>query len=248
MRWPGFRRVRRQVCRRIRDRMAELGVPGVEAYREHLATDPEEWGRLAILCRVTISRFFRDRGVFEFLGGQVLPGLARGRGTVRAWSAGCASGEEPYSLVILWRQEPQARFPKTRLEVLATDVDPAVLRRARQGLYPAGALRDLEPQEVEKAFEPVGEEYRLRDELQGTVSFQEQDLRREAPEGAFHLILCRNLAFTYFAEEEQRRILSVLLQHLEVGGALVLGSHERIPDGPWPLEPWSASEPVFRRL
>src|SRR5687767_6728995 len=101
MRWEGFRRVRRQVCRRIERRRRELGLDGLPAYRLYLEQHPDEWPVLDSLCRVTISRFYRDRGVFAFLEGEVLPAVAQGavrdgRQALEAWSAGCASGEEPY--------------------------------------------------------------------------------------------------------------------------------------------------------
>jgi len=146
-RWPGFRKVRRQVRRRIERRLQGLGLPGIAAYREHLASHPEEWQVLDACCPITISRFYRDRGVFDYLGRAILPGLARaaideGRSELRSWSAGCACGEEPYTLVIL-AQGALAEFPGVRLRVLATDVDPRVLARARRGRYAPGSLKDV---------------------------------------------------------------------------------------------------------
>jgi len=254
MRWPGFRKVRRQVCRRIRDRIFEMGLEGPEAYRSHLHEDPREWEHLATLCRVTISRFHRDRGVFRFLSSEVLPSLAEevargGEGSrLRAWSAGCASGEEPYTLAILWRLDSPSTPPDVKLRILATDVDPVVLDRARRASYPSGTLRELPDALIERAFEPVGGEFRLGPAFREGVEFREADLRRELPDESFHLILCRNLVFTYFDENEQSRILSGLLERLERGGGLVLGAHETLPEGRWPLEPWAPSEPVFRRI
>src|SRR4051794_33421873 len=127
LRWPGFRKVRRQVCRRIARRVAELGLADLDAYREHLLGHPEEWEVLRALTPVTISRFARDRAVFAALRETVLPALAAaaretGRDRVRAWSAACASGEVAYTLAMLWDDG----LP---LEVLATDVHPPVLAR-----------------------------------------------------------------------------------------------------------------------
>jgi chemotaxis protein methyltransferase CheR len=248
MRWKGFRKVRRQVCRRIRDRIGELELTGHDAYREYLEAEPAEWECLAILCRVTISRFQRDREVFRVLVEEVLPRLAECRGEVRAWSVGCASGEEPYTLSLLWRLRSDESLPGTELRILATDVDPAVLARAREARYPRGALRELAPESLERAFEAAeDEELRLREAFREGVTFRRQDVRREMPAGSFHLILCRNLVFTYFDEAEQRRILAGLLERLEPGGILVLGSHERLPEGTWPLEPRSGGLPIYRK-
>src|SRR5262245_46489236 len=105
LRWEGFRNVRGQVCKRIARRTAELGLGPIAASRPYLEAHPEEWSFVEGLCRVTISRFFRDRGVFDRLRLEILPELAvaRSEGAVRAWSAGCASGEEPYTLAIVWQ-------------------------------------------------------------------------------------------------------------------------------------------------
>jgi chemotaxis protein methyltransferase CheR len=118
LRWQGFRKVRRQVCRRISRRLAELGLADAAAYRAYLEAQPQEWAVLGGLCRVTISRFWRDQAVFEVLCDTVLPALGA---PVSAWSAGCASGEEPYSLVLAADQAGIA------IRILGTDVDPPCL-------------------------------------------------------------------------------------------------------------------------
>ena len=100
--WPGFRKVRGQVCKRVRRRMKRLGLADFDAYRARLEADPKEWRVLDGFCRITISRFFRDRGAFEVLRRVVLPEIARRSAAeqrpARIWSAGCASGEEPYTV------------------------------------------------------------------------------------------------------------------------------------------------------
>jgi chemotaxis protein methyltransferase CheR len=124
-------------------RQAQLGV-GVAAYRARLEADPAEWAVLERLCRVTISRFWRDRGLFEALRDEVLNALGP---DVVAWSAGCASGEEAYSLVLA------ADEAGVRLRVLATDVDPVLLDRARRASYPESSLRELPSDLRLRAFE-----------------------------------------------------------------------------------------------
>ncbi|MFB3131394.1 MAG: CheR family methyltransferase, partial [Rhodothermales bacterium] len=112
MRWPGFRKVRRQVCKRVRRRMRTLGLDHTEAYRAYLEAHPDEWDVLDAMCRITISRFYRDRGVFDLLRATLLPQRAQratDETTLRCWSAGCASGEEVYTLKILWLEDLQPR-------------------------------------------------------------------------------------------------------------------------------------------
>lgn len=228
-RWAGFRKVRRQVCKRVARRMAALGLDGTKAYRGYLERTPAEWRVLDALTHITISRFYRDRAVFDRLAADIFPVLARRRrgGVVRVWSAGCASGEEPYSLAILWRCGGPGRPP---LHIVATDADPAMIARARTGCYARGSLRDVPDSWPAKAFERSDDRYCVRPDYRGGVSFVQQDIRTEAPDGPFDVILCRNLVFTYFDEPLQRRVLTRLLTHLAAGGYLLVGRHEKLPD------------------
>jgi chemotaxis protein methyltransferase CheR len=250
MRWAGFRKVRRQVCRRIARRMEEMGCADTEAYRTHLARHEEEWRVLDGLCRVTISRFYRDRHVFDALRTVVLPELARRAqarraSELRSWSAGCASGEEPYTLLLIWRLELELRFPGVPLTVLGTDTDPVLLGRAKRACYPESSLRDLPEPWKDRAFSVAGEELCLDERFQAGVDFRLQDVREERPEGCFDLILCRNLVFTYFEPPLQREIQSTLADRLVPGGALVVGARETPLPGDF--EPWRARAGVYQK-
>src|SRR5690242_9500744 len=109
LRWAGFRKVRRQVCKRLRRRLDELRLKSLEQYRSRLEADPLEWAVLDHLCRITISRLYRDKWVFDFLGRVILLDLTQAASLhsrpIRCWSAGCASGEEVYTLKILYELE-----------------------------------------------------------------------------------------------------------------------------------------------
>jgi chemotaxis protein methyltransferase CheR len=229
LRWEGFRRVRGQVCKRLGRRMSRLGLDGFAAYRARLATDPQEWRALDACCHITISRFFRDRGVFEILRTRVLPDIAaravrEGR-EARAWSAGCASGEEPYTCKILWDLEMDA----AGLSVVATDIDESVLERARAACYEPSSLRELPEKLVTKGFERMGRRLCVRPRHREGVTIVRQDLRLDAPAGPFDLVLCRNLAFTYFTLPLQRQVLARIKERLAPRGYLVIGAHERLP-------------------
>ena len=216
LRWEGFRKPRRQVCRRIRARAAELELEGLEAYRAHLEARPEEWAVLDRLCRVTISRFYRDRGVWDALRAELDPRAV--------WSAGCASGEEAYTAALVW---PEA-------DVLATDADPALLERAARGCYPESALKELPRELRESGFDGRC----VRDEVKRRVTLVRHDVRERPPTGPFDLVLCRNLVFTYFAEELRLEVGRGLAAALAPGGVLVVGAHEAPPAALDELEPW----------
>lgn len=236
MRWPGFRKVRRQVCKRVVRRLTSLELLCITAYRAYLKTHPEEWLHLDELCWISISRFYRDRAVFDYLAKHVLPRIAeaavvQGAARIRAWSAGCCAGEEPYTLMLLWRLLLQPRFPALELEILATDIDREQLDRAQAAGYPRGSLKDLPAAWIEDAFEGREGRVYLRPEFQTGVEFRQQDIRRELPDGPFDLVLCRNLVFTYFEEALQAEITGLLHERIVPGGVLVLGRHEVLPAG-----------------
>ncbi len=244
MRWPGYRKVRRQVCKRIVRRMRALGLHDVEAYRARLAEDPAEWAVLDSMTRITISRFFRDRDVFAYLCDEALPALHRraAPGPVRVWSAGCAGGEEAYTLAIA------AHRRDIPIQILGTDADEHQLERARRGLYSGGSLKDLPEAWRAEAFEEDGGKPCLNREHRIDVNLALQDIRREMPDGPFHLVLCRYLAFTYFDEELQQRIAQGLLERTLPGGLIVLGKRESWPDRVAGVSEVRPGLPVYRRI
>ncbi len=252
-RWAGFRKVRRQVCRRLRRRLEVLHLPDLAAYREHLKHNADEWRVLDGLCRITISRFYRDRGVYDHLRVEVLPALCRnlrhaGGKTLSCLSLGCGGGEEPFTLELIWHFEVAHRFPDMNLEILATDSDPQSLARAARGCYGAGSLKDLPLEWRGAAFDADDEVYCLRREFRHVVKFLEQDVRDGLPAGVFHLVLCRNLVFTYFDEEGQGRSAANIAERMPKGGILVLGKHERLPADCPGFEFLSEHNAIYRRL
>lgn len=252
LRWPGFRRVRAQVCKRIRQRMAALACPDIAAYRRYLSAHEAEWGVLDACCRITVSRFYRDRGVFSTLTQTVLPELARGAQArdapaLRVWCAGCASGEEPYTLAIAWHQALAGCFPGLPVDILATDADAGLLARANKACYPWSALKDLPPTWRDAAFWVQDERRCLRPEFAAPVRFLQHDLREPLSEGDFDLVCCRNLAFTYFGRELQLHVAQAIHDRLRPGGVLVLGIHESLPEGQTDFVVLSARLALYRK-
>ena len=251
LRWPGYRKVRRTVGKRLARRLRHLGLADLAAYRAFLAAQAEEWNELAALCRIPISRFYRDRGVFDALRATVFPALAQaatkhGDRTAHAWSAGCAAGEEPYTLTIAWHMDA-GHWPAAQLQVVATDAELLMLERARLACYGAGSLKDLPAGWRDAAFAPEGARWCLKPEFRAAIAFRCEDLRAVMPDGPFDLILCRNLAFTYFDEAGQARVLAAFDRRLGPGGFLVIGRHEKLPgDGPG-FVAVDAANCIFRR-
>jgi chemotaxis protein methyltransferase CheR len=228
LRWIGFRKVRGTVCKRVARRVRRLGLADVAAYRAVLEADTSEWRRLDAMCRIPISRFWRDRDVFDSLARDVFPALAaaaveRGDTRVRVWSAGCASGG-----------------------IVATDVDETMLTRAEAGLYRRGSFRDMPPELVDRAFRRLDDLYEIRTEFRRDIAFLLQDIRSEMPEGPFDLALCRNLVFTYFDRPAQLDLLPRICARLRPGAGFVIGSHEALPALRCGLVPWNGPAPIYR--
>lgn len=250
--WPGYRKVRKLVCKRLGRRLRETGVAGLEAYRTYLENHPEEWPVLEEFCHIPISCFYRDRGVFEQLEREVLPELAarvlpRPGEELSCWSACCASGEEPYTLAILWRTRFAHRFPRLKLRIVATDVDAHLIERAQIGCYAASGLKALPAELLDAAFLRCDMQFCVRDEFRG-IAFLQQDIRETMPDEDFDLILCRNAVLTYFAPALQREIMERIAAHLRAGGALVVGIHESLPRELAGLTPWPGVRAVYRKL
>ena len=188
--------------------------------------------------------------MWERLADTILPQLAARcaarKFPLRCWSAGCASGEEPYSLGVLWRKELAARFSTVPIEILATDIDPLLLARAASAAYRHSSLRGIPPA-WEDVFDTRGELRVLRSEFRKGIRFLQQDIRQEGPPGPFDLVLCRNLAFTYFDDGLQRRTLARMLEVLNPGGALVIGQKEHLPPGATGVSGWIPELGIYRK-
>lgn len=250
LRWAGYRRVHRQVCKRVHRRIQALRLSGLTEYMIYLDQHLEEWTALEALCSIPISRFYRDRAVFDFLGEEILPELAkqaisRALATIHCWSAGCAAGEEPYTVSLVWGQRVEPRYPQIRLAIVATDLDEHLLERARAACYTRSSLREIPSTWIDRAFDRRNGLYCLREQWKESIEFRRQDIRLEQPSGEFDLILCRNVAFTYFSETVQRDVLARITERLRPGGVLVIGRHESFPLSArrWP----AAASCVYRK-
>jgi len=238
------------VLRRIRTRLRARRAAGPAAYAQVLAKDPEEITHLLGAISTKVTSFFRDPALYTYIDARVLPELmerSAGR-ALRFWSAGCATGEEAYSLAALVAAREPAGRPEAR--ILGTDVDKTAIAAARRGEYPMSALRRV-PADIQRRFftrKPDSGTCRVSKELSALTSFRVETLLDPPPAGAFDLVLCRNV-FIYFETALQQRILEQLASAIRAGGFLALGRVERI------LGPARASfeavhmrERIYRRI
>ena len=226
--WRRFKR--RGIRRSIERRIVGLGLPSLEAYSLRIQKDPEEQKHLTQILTITISKFFRDREVFEKMETSLIPAmLTKNRRELRVWSVGCASGEEPYSLCLLWKARFEKDWPESHFSVLATEIDESLLERAREGRYKKSSLREVPRDIVGKYFKAEGDVFLLDKRAREGVEFQTHDIHREEPFSGVDLVFCRNLAFTYFSKEIQVEILKKIFMCLKEAGYLVIGNDESIP-------------------
>lgn len=215
--------------RRLAVRMRARGVHRYAEYAALLETDPAEYKTLLNTVTINVSKFFRNPEVWEAVRTLVLPELFRERRPVRAWSAGAATGEEPYTLAMLVREYAEAHpaFEPGLVEIIGTDIDESALQKARAAMYPDLALGETPPAARARWFEPGGPPYRVRAEIRRMVRFTQADLISAPPPEALDLVFCRNV-FIYFERELQEELLSRFVDALRPGGWMVLGKVETL--------------------
>jgi chemotaxis methyl-accepting protein methylase len=220
------------IRRRIAVRMRACGVHTYEDYRALLERSPGEYERLRDALTINVTRFYRNAETWNLLRRDVLPVLLDSpRVEVRAWSAGCASGEEPYTLAMLAADhlDRAGRGEElARLTVDATDIDRGSLDRARAASYRPEGLTEMPDELVHTYFEAVGHERRVVDRVRRRVQVRPLDLSREAPlRPTYDVILCRNVVI-YFDRPMQERLFQTFAQTLVPGGFLILGKVETL--------------------
>ena len=229
LQWRRFQRggIKRKVERRI----VELGLPTFEDYLSRIKNDPEEKSYLSRILTVTITRFFRDKKAFDVLENSILPSMVnrKGAGDFKIWSIGCANGEEPYSLSMLWKERIEEEFSQIRLTLLATDINETLLDRAREGKYKKSSLKEV-PEEILQRFFKIEDGFYIIDRfIRESVEFKRHDIIHEEPFSGMEIIFCRNLAFTYFSKECQMSVLKKIAASLKKDGYLVIGWDESLP-------------------
>lgn len=246
----GYRKVRKGVQKRIVRHMQELRCPSMKAYLERLQTDGDAEKEARRLMDVSISRFSRDGPLWRTLEREILPSLiAEHPGGLRVWSAGCALGQEVYSFRILWALLAETAAAMPPLEFWATDVNPAYLERAIEGIYPEGALARVPAEARARFFRPAGKKsFRVVDTFREGIRWQVHDLTADQPPARdFHLIFLRNNLLTYYRDEIVRTALPAIVDNLVPGGVLVIGRKERLPDFLKGFRPHAEAPCLYRR-
>jgi len=217
---------RATVLRRLERRMQVTARPDVLAYRDHLERHPEETEPLLQDMLISVTSFFRDRQAFEALERELMSLLKRRpeAGVWRGWVAGCATGEEAYSLAMLINDHATAGS-SIPVQIFASDIDERALAAARKALYPDGIVTDVPPTRLRDYFEHEAGAYRIKRVLREQITFSRHNVLRDPPFSRVDMISCRNLLI-YLEREVQAQVLEVFHFALNPGGLLFLGSAE----------------------
>jgi len=221
---------RSTVLRRVARRMAFRRVDALPDYSKLLEKDGSEADRLFQDLLISVSSFFRDPDAFDVLERDVIPRLFEGKGTndqVRVWIAGCATGEEAYSIGMLLQEHADTLSERPDIQIFATDLDEQACRRARIGIYPATIAADVSAERLERFFEPEGGGLRVKYGLRDIVLFAGHDVLQDPPFSKLDLVSCRNLLI-YLGSEAQEQVLLTLHYALRPGGYLLLGAAESV--------------------
>jgi two-component system CheB/CheR fusion protein len=236
--------------RRIEKRMQSVHVDTFEAYQRYLDEHEDEFIELFNTILINVTTFFRDGPVWDYLAEHVVPRIveeAHARDSIRVWSSGCASGEEAYSLAILFAEIiPPSDF-RDRVKIYATDVDEEALREGRHGAYPASRVDNVTAERRKHFFERVDQHFVVRPEVRRSVIFGRHDVVQDAPISRIDLICSRN-TLMYFTATAQSRILSNFHFALRDHGVLLLGKSETMLGRSNLFEPIDLRRRVFAKL
>jgi chemotaxis methyl-accepting protein methylase len=231
--WSGYRKVRKGVKKRISRHMQELKCPNIETYLDLIQKNDQERQESKRRMTVSISRFFRDRKLWLDLENEILPRLIETeKEKLKVWSAGCARGEEIYSFKLVWERLTTRFDVLPELEIIATDMHPEYIQKAQAGIYTKSSLKEI-PEEMRDDYfdrKKGGNRYDLKSTFKENIVWRIRNLFSDTPGSGFHIIFLRNNFLTYYRDDLIREPLTKILESLDPGGWLIIGSHEKLPD------------------
>ena len=240
---------RSTLLRRLARRMQQAQVGSFAEYQDYLEVHPEEFAQLFDTILINVTSFFRDPEAWDVLGREIVPAILaakRDGEPIRVWSAGCASGEEVYTLAMVWAERLGAEGFRQRVKIYATDIDEGALLKARQATYEAKQMEAVPEALRTRYFERQGTSYAFRVDMRRSIVFGRHDLVNDAPISRLDLLVCRN-TLIYFNAEIQRRILGRFHFALTSHGFLFLGRGEMLLTHPNLFQPVDLRHRIFSK-
>lgn len=245
----------RSAClkRRIDTRLRAHQLENYNEYLQFLSKNPQEYDELLNVATINVSEFFRDKEAWQFVEKNIIPALIQQKETknkriIRLWSAGCSSGEEAYTLAILFHEILQAKITDFNIKIYGTDIDKDSLKKAKNGCYQSSSIKNIPTGLLKKYFDYDGKQYKVKDEIQALTHFQNKDLILSEPLELIDFVICRNVLI-YFTKELQAKIMAKFNSALQPNGYLMLGKTESF--GPFMegyFKSYNSSERIYQKL
>ncbi|MFV9510684.1 CheR family methyltransferase [Tepidibacillus sp. LV47] len=211
-----------QMKRRLNSLRMKRGFSNFREYFKAIETDETLYLELLDRITINVSEFFRNRPRWKVLEEKILPYLLQTK-TLKAWSAACSTGEEPYTLAMIINK----KYPSTRLDLLATDIDEGALRKAKEGIYHERSIQEVPKEYIHTYFTVNQDLYYISDRIKNQVKFKKHNLLSDSFDDNYDLIICRNVMI-YFTEEAKHQLYQKFSDSLRSGGILFVGSTEQI--------------------
>ncbi len=241
---------RSSLMRRVQQRMQMVQIGSYSDYGDYLKVNPPEFTPLFNTIEINVTSFFRDVSAWEYLSAQIIPQIIAGKSSsepIRVWSAGCASGEEIYTLAMVLAHTLGVEQFRERVRIYGTDVDKEALNQARLGSYLSKEVVGIPTTLLEEYFERVADRYVFRKDLRRSIIFCHHDVIQDAPMSEIDLLVCRNVLI-YFETEAQTRVLVRFHFGLKKSGFLFLGKAEMLPTHTKLFTPVEPGQRVFTKL
>lgn len=245
--FTGYKRT--SLMRRVRHRMEQAGHQSFDEYLDVLQASSDEFAALFNTILINVTTFFRDATAWQFLQSNVIPSILASRppnDPIRLWSAGCASGQEAYSLAMLLAEALSPDEYRQRVKIYATDVDEEALTQARAATYSAKEVESVPPELLAKYFDHHNSSYVFHKDLRRAVIFGRNDLVKDAPISRVDILACRN-TLMYMNGDTQRNVLNRLHFALAPQGMLFLGHAEMLLSHSDRFTPVSLDSRIFRK-
>ena len=243
--------------RRLNARINMTHADNLTGYIALLKKDPEELNSLKDFLTINVTEFFRNMETFDALNRDIIPAIIKSKesgssNTIRVWSAGCSSGQEPYTLTILFLEAFEKLRKNNRLVIIATDIDKKSLENAKSGRYESNIMEGIPKHLLIKYFDKIGEEYQVKPFVQDYINFKYLDLTSDdgsnvAVIATYDLIVCRNVII-YFKEELKKSLFMRFYKKLRKNGYLVIGKGESLSgDAKTHMEDVNLSERIYQK-
>ncbi|MFH0869541.1 MAG: protein-glutamate O-methyltransferase CheR [archaeon] len=218
------------LSRRIECRLRATCLNSYSEYAQKLTSSEKEREALCKDLTINVTSFFRDTNTYQAIKEEVMPFIVKtkeetGQNTINVWSAGAASGEEAYSLAILFKEVLGTRLARFKLSIIGTDIDREAIAEAKQGVYNEQQLRETDPAYIKRYFEKTGNSYRITDDIKKMVRFEQGDILGASKPRDIDLLLCRNTVI-YFNAETKAKLYADFYNIMKRNGFLILGKTE----------------------